>query len=346
MTTLRRLIVLCVLLMIASAASAAERVSVTVFGLFHPRKIIVESKQSLLVKAGAQQFVLEPGQRIVLTLTNGRVLVDEHIAGDRVSIAPREGGDTDFNLAIPTKIRRSYRGDLTIVARNRELVPIVSMELETAVASINAAEATPGATIEALKAQAVAIRSYLVAAKPRHLDADFCDTTHCQFLKSPPPRESLAAQATEATRGLVLAWRGKPFAAMYSASCSGRTHSLAEIGYSVRDYPYFAVECDYCRRHPERWTATVSPEDAAALASKSESERVRLARKLGWNTVPSNDHSAKLNGTTVDLSGVGRGHGLGLCQRGAAALAREGRGFEEILQHYYPNTNVESVDKK
>lgn len=344
-TTLRRLITLCVLLMIACSASAAERVSVAVFGLFQPRKITVESKQSLLVKAGAQQFTLEPGQRAVVTLTNGRVLVDEHIAGDRISIAPREGGDADFNLAIATKIRRNYRGDLTIVSRNGELVPIVSMELETAVASINSAEATPGATLEALKAQAVAIRSYLVAAKPRHLDADFCDTTHCQFLKSPPPKESLAAQATEATRGLVLAWRGKPFAAMYSASCSGRTHSLAEIGYSVRDYPYFAVECDYCRRHPERWTATVSTEDAAALASKSESDRVRLARKLGWNTVPSNDHSATPNGTTVDLSGVGRGHGLGLCQRGAAAMAREGRGFQEILQHYYPNTHLESLDE-
>jgi stage II sporulation protein D len=143
---------------------------------------------------------------------------------------------------------------------------------------------------------------------------------------------------------LVLAWQGKPFAAMYSASCAGRTHSLADIGYAQKDYPYFGVECAYCRRHPERWSGTISEEDAATLVKKSEAERLRLARKLGWNTVPSNDYSAKAHGGVVDLSGVGRGHGLGLCERGGAAMAREGKSFREILEHYYPNTTLVSIE--
>jgi SpoIID/LytB domain protein len=58
--------------------------------------------------------------------------------------------------------------------------------------------------------------------------------------------------------------------------------------------------------------------------------------------VQSNDHSAKSNGTMVDLAGVGRGHGLGLCQRGAAGMAREGKRFREILMHYYPNAELKS----
>jgi len=343
MTWLRRTIVLCVsLVLFATSAIAADRVRVSVFGLFHPKQITLESKQALLVKAGEREFVLEPGRKAVVNLSQGQVSVAGTVA-DQVSIAPRDGSDAEFELAVPGRIRRTYRGQVSVLVNGAELEPVISMELETAVASVNAAESTPGATMEALKAQAVAIRSYLVAGKPRHKDSDFCDTTHCQLLKAPPAKDSLPAQATEATRGLVLSWEGKPFAAMYSASCSGRTHPLAEIGYKVRDYPYFAVDCEYCRKNPERWTATVSREDAATLALKSEVERVRLSRKLGWNTVPSNDHQAKANETMVDLAGVGRGHGLGLCQRGAAAMAREGKSFREILAHYFPNAEIKSV---
>ncbi len=344
MTTLRRKIGVCVsVLLLATYAIAADRVRISVFSLFHPKQIILESKQPLLVKAGELEFVLEPRREAVLGWSRGKISVAGRTV-DRVSIAPRDGSDAEFELAVPGKIRRVYRGQVSILANRGELVPVVSMELETAVASVNGAEATPGAPLEALKAQAVAIRSYLVAGKPRHKDSDFCDTTHCQFLKAPPVKGSPATQATEATTGLVLAWQGKPFAAMYSASCAGRTHSLAETGYKVRDYPYFSVECEYCRKNPERWTATVSREDAAALALKSEVERVRLARRLGWNTVPSNDHEGRPNGTMVDLAGVGRGHGLGLCQRGAAAMAKEGKNFREILAHYYPNTELVSVN--
>jgi len=38
--------------------------------------------------------------------------------------------------------------------------------------------------------------------------------------------------------------------------------------------------------------------------------------------------------------GVGNGHGIGLCQAGAKAMAESGAGFREILEHYYPNTEI------
>jgi stage II sporulation protein D len=301
----------------------------------------------MVAKLAGREISIEPGKRVVMSLARSRVSVvrgETTLVGKQVEFASRDGGEAEFTLAVPTKLRRRYRGQLAVIASGRELVPVVSMELETAVASVTAAEAAPGTPIEALKAQAVAIRSYLVAGGTRHSFSDFCDTTHCQFLKSPPAENSPAAQAAEATRGLALAWEGKRFAAMYSASCAGRTHSLAEIGYAQRGYPYFGVECEYCRRHPERWSATISEEDAATLAQKSEAERLRLARKLGWSTVPSNDYSANAHGGVVDLSGVGRGHGLGLCERGGAAMARAGKSFREILEHYYPNTTLVSIE--
>jgi len=154
-----------------------------------------------------------------------------------------------------------------------------------------------------------------------------------------PAPQTKAFQATAATRGLVLAYKEEAFAAMYSSSCGGHTHSLEDLGLPVRGYPYFAVTCDYCRRHPEKWSAQISAADAASLTG-TEKSRLSLARKLGWKVVPSNSYSSRREGEGVLLEGVGVGHGIGLCQRGAADMARKGASFQQILEHYYPNTEL------
>jgi stage II sporulation protein D len=42
----------------------------------------------------------------------------------------------------------------------------------------------------------------------------------------------------------------------------------------------------------------------------------------------------------VILEGVGQGHGVGLCQRGAKAMAQQGANFRDIIGHYFPNTSL------
>ncbi len=333
----------------AVPATAAERVTVAVMGLFHPQRVVVETAaRPLLVIAGKRQFVIgEDGRGQVSFVRSGKQIVlrsgGVRMAAAEVKVAAR-AGDEDLVLSIPGKIRRTYHGQLSIIAESAELVPIVEMDLETAVASVLAAELPADTPLEALKAQAIASRSYLVAGGPRHRHAEFCDTTHCEFLRNPPAATSPAARATAATQGLVLAWRDKPFAAMYSASCGGHTHSLAEVGYAARDYPYFAVECPYCRRAPERWSSTIPARDAAALGS--DRGRIEVGRRRGWNKVQSNTFNARKTGDAVTLIGVGRGHGVGLCERGAAGMARDGHSVREVLAHYFPNTTIMSLPSR
>jgi len=122
------------------------------------------------------------------------------------------------------------------------------MDLETAVASAVDAESPPGAPLAALEAQAIVARSFYLAKQRRHEGVDFCDTTHCQFLREPPAPGAPASIAAANTRGLVLTHRGAIVQAYYSARCGGRTRALR--GESGGDqYPYYSVDCDWCLRH-------------------------------------------------------------------------------------------------
>jgi stage II sporulation protein D len=217
---------------------------------------------------------------------------------------------------------------------------VVTMDLETAVASVVAAEAAPDAPFEALKAQAVATRSYFVAARERHHQFDFCDTTHCQFLREVPTPGSAAAGAVAATRDLVLAYDSHPFAAMYTRRCNGSTHTPVEVGLSPGSYPYYSVECKYCRQHASRWSSRLPTQEAPVLHASNENARLTIDRRLGWSTLRSNDFVVKKDRGQLLVEGTGEGHGIGLCQAGAKAMARSGADFREILRLYYPDTTV------
>jgi len=323
-------------------------VRIGVLGLFDPQQFILSASegQALVLRSAAQTIVLEnsgtpsatvkiEGSQVVVTC-GAQVLVARAI-----QVAARANQSVDFILGIPGKITRRYHGSLEIKPASRELSAIVTIDLETAVASVVAAEYASDTPLEALKANAIAARSYFLSGR-RHHEFDFCDTTHCQFLRTPPPSDSLPAKAVAETRGLILSYQGRSFAAMYTRSCSGRTHIPAEVGLPHTTYPYYAVACSYCRLHPAHWTSRISSQEAPSLRADNENLRLAIDHRLGWSAVPSNNFTVQREGDSLLLRGVGNGHGIGLCQAGAKAMAEAGAGYQEILDHYYPNANIVS----
>ncbi len=333
-------------LLLATQAVCAQEVRIGVLGLFHPRQITLQAApaQAVIVHAGTRSFILErsSGQDTAKIKLSGDGLIfqigDQSIETSSLRASSRSNGGADFVLDIPGKIARRYRGVLEIKAAAGALVPVVQMDIETAVPSVVQAESAPDTPLEALKAQAVATRSYFIAARARHHEFDFCDTTHCQFLRQPPPTDSDASHAAKATQGLVLAYRDQAVAAMFTRTCGGRTRTPQEVGLSSHGYPYFPVVCDYCLRHPSNWVRRVSASEAAELREHGEASRLAVDRRLGWDAVPSNNFAAHLEPQGVILEGRGEGHGIGMCQAGAKAMAQAGASFREILDHYYPNT--------
>lgn len=217
-------------------------ITIGVFGLFHPHALEIETW-------GASRIEIScAGERVLEGSTKLRIAGECRAYG-------LNGAPVDFVLSVPGRIRRHYRGTLKIARlASGELVPMVTMALELAVASTTAAEAPSGASAAMLEAQAIVTRSYFTAGHGRHRAFDFCDTTHCQFLKDPPDAESVAARAVSETAGRVLVYRDRIVEALYAARCDGLLAPLPGTLASA-GYPYFAVKCGYCSRHPPRVAA-------------------------------------------------------------------------------------------
>ena len=247
-------------------------VAICVFSLFRPVELEVRPARSSFV------VVEQNGRRQTLEGSGAMKLRGPSTA------TGRDGAETAFILSVPGKISREFHGRLEVRAEAGHLLAIVRMDRENAVASIVAAESPPAAPLEARKAQAVVARSFLIAARNRHEGFDFCDTTHCQFLREAPPAGSLAARATEETKDLVVVYQGQAIPALYSANCGGTTRTLEDAGWNAEAYPYFAVECP--------------------------------------------------------VRGPVAGHRIGMCQEGAAQMARNGKTFREILALYFPATTL------
>jgi stage II sporulation protein D len=333
------------------APHSAVDVRIGVLTLFHPQEFTIAALpgNALVLQAAEKSIVVEPNSGLAsadVRLSGSRIVISadgEVVYAPQLVAAGRNGETADFVLEIPGKMARRYHGTLEINSNGTNLVVVVSMDRELAVASVVAAESEADTPLEALKAQAIATRSYLASSRGRHLDFDFCDTTHCQFLRELPPPDSNAALATAGTRAMVLTYNSSPFPTMYTRRCAGSTRTPQQVGLPSDKYPYYSVSCDFCRTHPDRWTTRISRSDAAALRTSNEHDRLAINRRLGWDTVPSNDFVVNQDEAQVSVSGTGRGHGIGLCQAGSKALAEHGASYNEILQHYYPGTTIANL---
>jgi len=270
----------------------------------------------------------------------------------------------------------SYRGNLEIRRRsNGRLLVINELDLEDYLKGVVAAEIPSDWEMEALKAQAVASRTYALRQKrtagrrPYHVLATV-DSQVYVGVRGERPR---ALQALEKTRGEVLLHRGEPIQAFYHASCGGRTEDAAEL-WGI-DAPYLrGVDCGcqeissygtWERRfsipdilrvlHREGYRLqTIDGVEAGTITAGGRVMDVRfrqarsmlsvpaesLRNLLGPSRVPSIFFEPGLDGRDVVLSGRGLGHGVGLCQWGAKEMAGRGYDYRAILAHYYPGSAI------
>jgi stage II sporulation protein D len=258
-------------------------------------------------------------------------------------------------------------GELTVQPRAGVLLLTLKMSLEDYVAAVLEGESAGFKSDEALKAMAVAARTYAAHFGSRHRAEgfDFCDTTHCQDVRLGNESARVRA-AVSATQGELLWYQGRPAATYYHRSCGGEIEGPSALDPNLHA-PYLRSHQDqYCSRSDE-WHAEISladlsralgrQVDTVSVATRSQSGRVQsvllsghtisatdfrlsIGRTLGWDKVRSDLYQLEIRGGSVVLRGRGQGHGVGLCQVGADNMGQQGRGYREILAYYYPGTSL------
>ena len=142
---------------------------------------------------------------------------------------------------------RSLRGELVLFPAPLGVEVVNVLHVEEYLRGVVPMEMGPRvfAELEALKAQAVAARTYTVA----HLSRgggdryDICDTQACQVYGGASAEHPLSDQAVRATAGLIATFAGAPIDAMYHSTCGGHTEAAAEQ-FPARAAPYLvAVPC-------------------------------------------------------------------------------------------------------
>ena len=122
---------------------------------------------------------------------------------------------------------------------------IKEISSEAYVAGVVAGESSVFRSDEALKAMAVAARTYAARMKGRHSkdSFDFCSTTHCQRFVNASVRSEKAAQATA---GEMLWFHGNPAFSVYSRNCGGKTEAVSAVWPDI-EAPYLISHVDpYC----------------------------------------------------------------------------------------------------
>jgi stage II sporulation protein D len=156
---------------------------------------------------------------------------------------------------------RRYRGRVRARAVGNETLVINELNMESYLKGVVPVEMGPSQfpELDALKAQAVAARTYAVAHLGDHDDEgwDLCATPACQAYYGRSAEHSLSNRAVEATAGLVASYLGQPIDAMYTSTCGGHTEDAAVL-FDDRTQPYLVgVPCAWER--PISLTGTSDP---------------------------------------------------------------------------------------
>jgi stage II sporulation protein D len=265
-------------------------------------------------------------------------------------------GQDPVALAYPLEIR----------TRDGSLALTLRLPLEDYVAAVLAGESAGFRSDQSMAAMAVAARTYAVRFQGRHKAEgyDFCDTTHCQDLRITAVTERVR-QAAEQTEGELLWFQGSPAATFYAKDCGGSIEAAAMVWPDLKAAYLGQREDPYCTR--KGWTSTIRKEELrSALATRLDSLRIvertssgralrlqaggltvtasslrfAVGRSLGWDRLPSDLYEVSDAGDRFVFEGRGFGHGVGLCQVGAARMGEEGRSYRQILELYYPGTKL------
>jgi stage II sporulation protein D len=326
---------------------------------------------------------LSAGERPVTIAAQGaptRVVAPGRAPGELLVDGRRHASPLRLGAAGAVRVgEAAYRGAIEVHRSAAGIEIVNEVPLEDYVAGTLHREVSPGWEREALRAQAVAIRTYALhrmAVAPRGHRYDLEASPGDQVYGGMDAETDGARRACRETEGEYLAWSGRPILAAFHSSAGGRTASAEEVW--GRPVPYLVsreVVGEAGSPHAA-WRLGVSrAELGGALAhagkpvgspralrvlERSASGRVSelrvdgsagsrtlsgkgLRAALGAQRLKSTLFEVQRSGEGFLFTGAGYGHGVGMSQWGARALARRGDDYRRILARFYPGARLQRL---
>ncbi len=281
------------------------------------------------------------------------------------------------NIFVKTdEIKFKYITNNTIRVKDEQTNIIKEIPFEEYIKGVVAGEMPATFELEALKAQAVASRSYAMyqMAATKDKDYDVVNTTANQvyltdeqlknnWKEDYPKKINKIKTAIAETSGEYLTYNGEIVNAMFFSTSVGATENSEEVFVSA--LPYLrSVDSTWDKESPVYIdTYTFTLEDfykklnlpfkqtlKIEVTEKTSTGRTK-ALKINDQEMKGRDVATKLslrsnyfdivqNQNNITITTKGFGHGVGMSQYGANGMAKEGYKYDQILKHYYKNTEI------
>lgn len=371
----------------ARSAYSKTHVKLELFSLHKFQELQLSSSESFHIQweraeTGKKEFAPWPAEEVLKLQIKNNFIESPNgpIAKARsIEIVPTNEGAL---LLQANGIRkRLSQSILTVVSRQGNLQVLAQVSREHYVATVLVSELPEDFPLEALKAQAVLIRTLASKKNPTHGSEgfNFCDSTHCQLFQPERPILEKFQRAVEQTQGLILTHRGKAIEALYHSTCGGRTAANQKT-FGGGALPYLQGSSDqdskgrnYCAASPHsQWSSTLSLKELRALFKDPSLKNLeaidldqdgraeeilligektqkilaqdflmQVGRQLGWSRLKSAVLQVNKQNELFLFTGKGLGHGVGMCQWGARGMALAGQDYIAILKHYFPGTSLQ-----
>ena len=276
--------------------------------------------------------------------------------------------------------QKRFAGKLNLYILGSEILVVNVVGIENYLSSVVGSEMPSKWPIEALKAQAIASRTYALKQKGNDL-FDIDSTKKNQVYLGLESKTNRTTKAVKSTRSLVLIHDNKLINALFHSSSGGMTENSQDVW--KNKYPYLSSVKDFDKYSPKfSWQRKFSSKELTNLFPKigglenieilniTSTGRVKnvrlfgpegsyqmsgvdLRRRLDLNSnfmrfrffeeEPNNNLPTEKKGLLV--FGQGSGHGVGMSQWGANYLASKGQKAEEILKHFYTGVEIKPFRK-
>lgn len=262
---------------------------------------------------GAHEMYVEEGSQLAFLLRNGTLyLYMQGLSmrlGDQVELRRYAGGGEERSGFYRTGFDPLYLGDLRLTVEEGKLVPVLSIHVEDYLLGVVPYEMSDSFPVEALKAQTIAARTYVLRRANPNQAYDVVDTTNDQVFRGYLPGSPNSEQAIAETRGICGFYRNELAQCYYSASNGGQTELVQTVWPTREDYGYYTFGKDpYDVENPASTVRSVriqkeyGDKEAAPYGLRkmlSEQLREQLLER-GYDPAPESVRVHKVSSVSVD----------------------------------------------